>query len=63
MDAWQELADEVELVETEEAMGEDDGVLGFFCRDLDGVRRGMASGRTVFGADVGVIVLYCRAKV
>ena len=63
MDAWQELADEMELVKTEEAMGEDDGVLGFSCRDLDAIRRAMASRRTVLGADVGVIVLYCRAKV
>ena len=30
MDAWEELTDEMELVEAEEAMGEDDGILGGF---------------------------------
>lgn len=39
MDAWEELADKMELVEAEEAMGEDYGVLGGFCRALDRVWR------------------------
>lgn len=63
MDAWEELADQMKLVEAEEAMGEDDGVLGGFCRDLDRIRQEMRRGHTVFGANVGVVVLYCRTKV
>lgn len=36
VDAWEELADEVELVEAEEAVGEDDGVEGGSWSGLDG---------------------------
>lgn len=39
MNAWKELADQMKLVEAEEAMGEDDGVLGLLCRNLDVVPR------------------------
>ena len=44
-------------------MSEDDRVLGGFCRDLDVLRRGMAIEQTVFGADLGVIVLDGVAQV
>lgn len=37
MDAGEELADEMELVKAEEAMGEDDGVEGRSCRGLESV--------------------------
>lgn len=47
VDAGEELADQVELVEAEEAVGEDDGV----------------GGGSVFGADVGVVVRYGGAEV
>ena len=38
-------------------MSEDDGVLGGFCRDLDVFRRGVAIEQTVFGTDLGVVIL------
>ena len=38
-------------------MSEDDRVLGGFCRNLDVLRRGMVKGQTVFGADLGVVIL------
>ena len=63
MDAWEELADQMKLVEAEEAMGEDDGVLGGFCRGLDRIRQEMRRGHTVFAANVGVVILNCRTKV
>lgn len=44
-------------------MSEDDRVLGGFCRDLDVLRQGMAIEQTVFGADLGVIVLDGVAQV
>ena len=63
MDAWEELADQMKLVEAEEAMGEDDGVLGGFCGFLDGVWQERRWGHTVFGADVGILVLYGGTKI
>lgn len=63
MDAWEELADQMELVEAEEAVGKDNGVLGGFCRGLDGVWRDMGCRHTVLGADVGIVIFYSGAKV
>ena len=35
MDAWEELANQVELIKAEETVGEDDGVEGGPCSGLD----------------------------
>ena len=37
VDAWEKLSDQMKLVEAEEAVGEDDGILWGFCRDSDGL--------------------------
>ena len=44
-------------------MSEDDWVLGGFCTDLDVLRRGMAIEQTVFGTDLGIVVLNGVAQV
>ena len=66
MDTWEELADQVELVEAEEAVGEDDGVEGGPCSGLDGGvwdRRFRLRTHTVFGADFGIVVCYRGTEV
>lgn len=63
MDAWEELSNQMKLVEAEEAMGEDDGILGGLCKGLGACLARDAVGPTVFGADVGIIVLYCGTKI
>lgn len=53
----------MELVEAEEAVGEDDGVAGCSCICLErAFERGMGRGHTVFGAYCGVVVCDCGAE-
>ena len=56
----------MELVEAKEAVGEDNGILGGFWRGLDWVFLVGGCdgwGHTVFGADVGIVILYCGTEV